>query len=266
MRYRRRWQSGLAAVFALLAGVFVLASPAQANFGPHTLTYNPPGRIHDGEVVAVTGTGFDAKAKPIVVTECAFKTGGSADCDLGTLRVTKSDASGNFTIADYVMHKNLTTFNGRHVNCAVDTCSLSAQNLKAVPLFSDGIIIQLPFGPPLTLTAALHDKGTVTPLTGIPTQAGVATVTGTITCSRPAFVNLQANLAQIFHRFIFTSFAYLPVDCNGTTPFKLVFHPQNGLFAPGQAEVTLYAYGSAGGINAQTEIDNFLVTLHLDPH
>ncbi len=95
-----------------------------------------------------------------------------------------------------------------------------------------------PPAPPLDVTLSVDPIGRVTPRTG------VATITGTVTCSAPATVDMFGELRQRAGRSIIvgSGFEFFE-NCDGETPFTLVIPGDTGLFAAGRAEILLFAFG-----------------------
>jgi hypothetical protein len=92
--------------------------------------------------------------------------------------------------------------------------------------------------PPLTLDLTIDPHGTFSSITG------AATVSGTVTCSRPAYVNLSGKVRQFVGRlntlrgYFSTSF-----ECDGATTWSAAATPENGRFAGGHAQVSASAHG-----------------------
>jgi hypothetical protein len=92
--------------------------------------------------------------------------------------------------------------------------------------------------PPLTLDVSIDPHGTFSPLTG------AATISGTVTCSRPAYVELSGEVRQFVGRlntlrgYFSTSF-----ECDGATSWSASAAPENGRFAGGHAQVSANAHG-----------------------
>ena len=102
----------------------------------------------------------------------------------------------------------------------------------------------LPAPPPLSITPTLNQFGTVDPVTGI------ATISGSVACSKPAFVTLSGQLKQTHGPNSTFGFFFAFVPCNGTTPWSATvqstdatFHGRalSNLFTGGPADVTASA-------------------------
>src|SRR3972149_2390814 len=96
--------------------------------------------------------------------------------------------------------------------------------------------------PPLEIDLTLDPVGSVLQSTG------EATVSGTVACSKPAFVNLFGTLTQIFaRRFIIRGFFYSGFECSGETPWSATAFSDNGLFSAGKASASASADAFAIG-------------------
>jgi uncharacterized protein DUF6299 len=93
---------------------------------------------------------------------------------------------------------------------------------------------------------------TIDPVGHFNARSGVATVTGTFTCSglvrTPVF--LFASLRQQVGRFTLSGFGFatIPTACDGTSqPWSLAIRSENGKFAGGRATVTVDAFACGPG-------------------
>lgn len=93
-----------------------------------------------------------------------------------------------------------------------------------------------PAPPPLELEVSIDPVGSVVP------SQGVATISGTLTCSRPTFVEVFGTLEQRAGRVIIRGFFFDFVECDGTTPWTAKVEGENGLFAGGRATVEVFAF------------------------
>jgi hypothetical protein len=88
---------------------------------------------------------------------------------------------------------------------------------------------------PLTATISLDPTGSVDP------QTGIATVRGTVTCSRPAYVDLfgilQDRVGRVRVEAVFGGFAY----CDGTARWEAQVFAQNAYLVGGPVQVTVQA-------------------------
>ncbi len=113
--------------------------------------------------------------------------------------------------------------------------------------FEEGQVGELVFNvgpppPPVEIELAVDPVGRVTP------RDGVATVTGTVTCSEPALVEMFGQLRQRSGRFFVDGFGFDGFECDGETPFSLTIPGANGLFSAGRAEAIIEAgaFGPGG--------------------
>lgn len=89
--------------------------------------------------------------------------------------------------------------------------------------------------PPLEVGLGLDRFGSVN------AGSGTATVRGTVTCSRPTFVDIFGQLRQRAGRVLVTADLFVSLQCDGVTAWETQAIAAGGLFAGGQAEVTLGA-------------------------
>lgn len=78
--------------------------------------------------------------------------------------------------------------------------------------------------PPLTIVPAVNQFGTVDASTG------AATISGSVTCSKQAFVNIFGQLKQTHGSVPVTGFFSAFVPCNGTTPWSATIQTTDSLF------------------------------------
>jgi hypothetical protein len=93
--------------------------------------------------------------------------------------------------------------------------------------------------PPLQLDVTVNGQGAVSP------QTGVASISGTVACSRAISVDLSGLLKQLFAKRVTISGAFSThVDCAApSTGWSASVIGDNGRFGAGPADVTLNAYG-----------------------
>jgi hypothetical protein len=89
--------------------------------------------------------------------------------------------------------------------------------------------------PPLTIDIDIDPVGSVDP------KNMVATLSGTLTCSRPAVVDLYIELKQKAGRQIIHGSYYISLECNGETPWVATVTDYDGVFVGGKATVNAYA-------------------------
>jgi hypothetical protein len=94
--------------------------------------------------------------------------------------------------------------------------------------------------PPFEIDLVIDDFGSVIP------SKGVATVRGTVTCSRPAFVDLFGELKRRIGRVIVQGELFSFFECDGETPWSAVVISETGPFVGGRAEASAFAFAFAG--------------------
>lgn len=90
--------------------------------------------------------------------------------------------------------------------------------------------------PPIELALTIDPRGTVVPRTG------AATISGTLTCSQPALVGLDALLTQRIGRVRIQGYSGAAIECAGTTTWELPISADNGLFTAGKADAQAFAF------------------------
>jgi hypothetical protein len=93
--------------------------------------------------------------------------------------------------------------------------------------------------PPLQFGLAVSNRGSVN------TKTGVATISGTLTCSREIFVDVSGTLKQLFAKRVYiTGSFYLNVDCKApSTKWSVDVTGSNGRFGAGDVTATVDASG-----------------------
>jgi hypothetical protein len=91
--------------------------------------------------------------------------------------------------------------------------------------------------PPLVLTVSIRAAGTVD-------RAGVATVRGTVTCSRPLPIELVGSLRQVTRRSVSLGYFSTSVHCTGTTTWVAAVPGETGRFFAGPARAQVTATGT----------------------
>jgi HYR domain len=93
--------------------------------------------------------------------------------------------------------------------------------------------------PPLQFGLAVSNRGSVN------TKTGVATISGTLTCSREIFVDVSGTLKQLFAKRVYiTGSFYLNVDCKApSTKWSVGVTGTNGRFGAGDVTATVDASG-----------------------
>lgn len=90
--------------------------------------------------------------------------------------------------------------------------------------------------PRLEVGVVVDEIGTVDPRTGI------ATITGRVTCSEPAWVQLSGELRQRVGRQVIDGSYVNFVQCDGETPWSATVEG-DGIFGGGWAQVGTYVFG-----------------------
>jgi hypothetical protein len=202
--------------------------------------------VADGQVIRVTGSGFSPSAS-IAIIECETGATGESGCDLSTLYTLTSSTAGSFS-THYIASRYLNLSSGT-VDCAAPgACGLAAANESDT---AEVASIRLRFDPTAPPPPALALAATVSPTGTVNTKNGVAIVSGTVTCNRPAMVSIYGQLTQIYLRFIFSSNFGITVLCKSSRNWTVRVQPTNGLFGIGGAKVTGTASGSIGGTYSQ---------------
>lgn len=122
----------------------------------------------------------------------------------------------------------------------------------------------VPAPPPFAITPSVTKFGTVDPTTG------AATISGSVSCTKQAFVTLSGQLKQTQGNTPITGFFSVFVPCNGTTPWNAtiqtaptLFHGRSvALFTGGKADVSATATAVAFD-NGETVQQDLAVTITL---
>jgi hypothetical protein len=83
---------------------------------------------------------------------------------------------------------------------------------------------------------------TIDPTGSVDAKTGVATISGTVTCSEPVSVFLDGFIEQRVGRVILRGFFFTAVECDGATSWQVQVVADNGLFAGGQVKATVHAF------------------------
>lgn len=86
-------------------------------------------------------------------------------------------------------------------------------------------------------------------------KTGVATLSGTVSCSRPTYVDIFAFLQQRSGRATISGFGATSFECDGETSWSVTIYGDNGRFAGGRANFQLYAqaYDAENGLFVQDQ-------------
>jgi hypothetical protein len=90
--------------------------------------------------------------------------------------------------------------------------------------------------PPLEIDLGIDRFGSVNASTG------VATIRGTLTCSRQAFASLDGTLQQRIGRVLVNAFFFTFFECDGVTPWETEVVAPNVLLVGGPVEVSAFAF------------------------
>jgi hypothetical protein len=90
--------------------------------------------------------------------------------------------------------------------------------------------------PPLEFDLSVNPVGLVK------ASSGVMILSGTVTCSRPAFVDVYGSAQQRAGRLLIQGYFYTFVECDGETPWNAIFSGENGIFKPGRSDVDASAF------------------------
>lgn len=92
-----------------------------------------------------------------------------------------------------------------------------------------------PAPPPLEIDLSIDRTGRFLP-------TGEAEISGTLTCSQPAFADLFGSLRQTVGRFIVQGFFSTFFECDGETAWSATATSDTGLFRGGPAKVDAFAF------------------------
>jgi hypothetical protein len=227
-----RWISCLAMVGTLVAFVAVPAGAVDP-----TISATPHRKLADGQTINVSASGFPANI-PMVVVECPTTTVTPDTCDLNTVQVAFTDATGAYADFPFPVARILSDGTDCALNggCYVGTQSLDATGPTAATLLR--FDPNIPPLPPLEVAVRVDKTPKVN-------DKGVVEMRGTVECrNRGAQVEVDLDLTQVYNRSIFESFGFTEVLCTAdtTTPFRMTIRPFNGLFGPGPAVAHLQAF------------------------
>jgi Neocarzinostatin family len=235
---------------AVIVGALVAfgAVPASAK-GPF-VTATPHRLLADGQQVMVSA-GLFAPNTSMAVVECPTDVITPGTCDLNTVIFTETDASGSYTDVPFTVSRIL----GDGTDCALNGgCYIGTQDAGASGPTASRLITFDPDIPPLPqLEIAVRiDK---TPKVN---DKGVVALRGTLECrNRPAEVEVDIELSQVFDRAIFRSYGYAYFSCaaDTKTPFRMTIRPLNGIFGPGPAVVRVQAYANNIFLSRRVAVD-----------
>jgi hypothetical protein len=90
--------------------------------------------------------------------------------------------------------------------------------------------------PPPSLSA------TIDPVGHFNARTGVATISGTVTCSGGDFVDLEVDLRQKVGRVYITGAGFTELSCDGTSAWSVDVQGQNGTFAGGKVAAVALSF------------------------
>lgn len=131
--------------------------------------------------------------------------------------------------------------------------------ILAGSIFPDGgnLVLNAQAGPPpLQIDVAVAESG------GVDSKTGRATVSGTVTCSRPVFIDLPGLLRQktLSHLSIDGEFETFVEECDGQMDWSVVVESPEGFYKGGQAVVE----GAAcGGDDLESVCTDFIAVIAL---
>ena len=139
------------------------------------------------------------------------------------------------------------------------TYFIEVSSFSFFPVSSANLVFNLvPAPPPLAVVPSITQFGSVDP------SSGAATISGFVSCSQPAFVNIFGQLKQTHGATPVSGFFAAFVPCNGTTPWSAniqttvtLFHGRSAdLFTGGKADVsaTASAFDFENGIFIQKSL------------
>jgi hypothetical protein len=82
---------------------------------------------------------------------------------------------------------------------------------------------------------------TVNPAGSVDGKTGIVTISGTVTCSRPVFVELFGGVRQRSGRVFINASFDTSFQCDGVTSWTAQTHDATGLFTGGQGQVSIFA-------------------------
>lgn len=224
-------------VLAIASAVLIVLGVSPAWAAP-AVSVSPSTNLVQGQTVTVRGSGLPPNESEAVL-QCV--SGGNdvfSFCDIGGFVSTTTDSNGSFSTS-FTVRRILETSQGR-----VDCASAPGRCIVAVSPFDTNYVASTPLsfdpnGPlPVLLDITVTDISAV-----VKDNKGI--VSGTVTCTAPAFVDIEGRLRQVVHRFFIDAPFEAGVECDGSTQFAVPFEGANGVIKKGSAEVVLNAFGSS---------------------
>ena len=104
------------------------------------------------------------------------------------------------------------------------------------------------------VSITIDPEGSVNPSTG------AAVISGTVTCSQPAFVELSGSVQQ---RRATSENLFVAPSCDGETRWEAEVFPDNGRFVPGPAQVSVAGSFTADQTTEEGRVDRVSATVLL---
>lgn len=234
-----------------IAGTIIGFAAVPASAGVPVVSATPHAKLADGQTISVSASGF-APDTEMAVVECPTSVVSPDACDLNTVTFTFTDSTGAYTNFPFVVSRILSD----GTDCALNGgCYIGTQDSFAGGPTANTLIKFDPNIPPLPpLEVSIRwDK---TPSVN---DRGVVGLKGRLTCKNrgSSYVEIDADLRQVYDRAIFESFNYAFMSCEAdtTTAFRLKMPPQNGIFGPGPAVLRFQVYTNTLFFYGRRELD-----------
>jgi hypothetical protein len=115
----------------------------------------------------------------------------------------------------------------------------------------------------LSVDLSLEVSVTIDPVGQVNPSTGVATITGTVTCSRPAFFELGGEVQQR-NAIASQGSLFASSDCDGVTPWEGEVTAETGKFVPGTAQVSASALFTANATTEERQAERVSATVRLN--
>jgi Neocarzinostatin family len=162
--------------------------PAAAQVAP-SVVVSPSTDLVDGQIVSVEASGFPTNTS-LGVVECQAGATTSRDCDLETVAVRFSDASGHLT-TDYATSRVIFTESLGRLDCATDACVLVVATADEAVVAAAPISFENTPLPPSPVEIQLEH-----PHYQEPPDIGGTTLRARISCATTADVTVRFSLRQ----------------------------------------------------------------------
>ena len=186
MAYIARRSGVVCALLLIIAAL--LSSPAAAQVAP-SVVVSPSTDLVDGQIVSVEASGFPTNTS-FGVVECQAGATTSRDCDLETVAVRFSDASGQLT-TDYATSRVIFTESLGRLDCANDACVLVVATADEAVVAVAPISFQNTPLPPSPVEIQLED-----PHNQEAPDIGGTTLLARMSCATTADVTVRFRLRQ----------------------------------------------------------------------